>query len=105
MLEIGRTVLARRGADGDEDNLGLTNATGERGGEGQPLLALVPADQFLEPGLVDRDLAALQQAHLDRVLVDADDVVAVLGQAGPGHQSDIPAANHRYLHSPPNPKP
>ena len=61
VLKIGRTVLARRRADGDEDDLCLANAAGERRREREPFLALVPADHLLEAGLVDGDLPALQQ--------------------------------------------
>ena len=101
VLQVGGAVLAGRRADGDEDDLRLRGRRApERGREGQALLALVPPDHLLEPGLVDGDLAPLQHPDLGRVLVDADDLVAVLGEAGAGNQPDVSAPNHRYLHSP-----
>ena len=38
-------------------------------------------------------------ADLGRVLVDADDVVAVLGEAGAGDQPDIAGPDNRDLHA------
>ena len=76
----------------------LRTPFGQVGGEGQPLLGAVAAHQLLEPGLVDRDPAALQRADLGRVLVDADDVVPVFGEAGARHQPDVPRSDDRDFH-------
>ena len=58
----------------------------------------VAADQLFEARLVDRNPAALQRPDLGRVLVDADDVVAVLGEARARDQSDIPGSDDRDFH-------
>ena len=54
--------------------------------------------QLVEAGLEDRDLSALQGRDLARVLVDAGDVMAKLGEAGAGHEAHIAASNHRNVH-------
>ena len=76
----------------------LADAALERGRERQPLFRAVPPDQLFEARLVDRDLAALQQPDLGRILVDADDLVPVLGQAGAGDQSDVSGPDDRNFH-------
>ena len=58
----------------------------------------VAPDQLLEARLVDRHLAAPQRRDLAGVDVDADDVVAALGEAGAGHQTDVPGADDAQLH-------
>ena len=61
------------------------------GGERQALFVPVAADQLLEARLVDRHLARVAASRtFGCVLVDADDVVAVLGEAGAGDQADVP---------------
>jgi hypothetical protein len=99
VLQVRRAVLTGGCADGDEDDLRLLHAAREGGREREALLRTVSPDHFFQSGLVNRNLAALEQADLRGVLVDADDVVAVLRQAGPCHQPDVPAPDDRYLHS------
>ena len=53
------------------------------GRERQPAVAQVAVNQLAQARLVDRHLALLQPLDLGRDLVDADHVVAALGQAGP----------------------
>ena len=50
--------------------------------------------------LVDRDLALLQALDLGRDLVDADHVVAALGEAGAGDQADVSGADDCDFHEP-----
>jgi hypothetical protein len=57
---------------------------------------------LFEPRLVNRDLAALQRCHLGGIFIDANDVVAVLGEAGARNQSDIPSPDDGDLHATPN---
>ena len=44
---------------------------------------------------------ALSLAMRSPILVDADDRVAEIGEAGAGNQPDIAAADHRYTHADP----
>ena len=64
VLEVGRAVFARRGADGDEDDLRALDRGADVGGEGEPALLLVPLDHRLESRLVDRDLVPLEPGDL-----------------------------------------
>src|SRR5262249_6235797 len=61
--------------------------------------ALVPGHEGLEPGLVDRDLPALEGGDLVRVLVDADDVHAEVREAGARHQPDVSRPDHADVHA------
>ena len=63
----------------------------------RPALTL-DADQRVEPGLEDRDLAAAQGCDLVGVLVDAGDLVAEIGKAGAGNQPHIARADHGNAH-------
>ena len=60
----------------------------------------VACDQVVEPRLVDRHLAALERGDLACVLVDAGDLVAEVGKAGPGNEADIAGADHGNAHNP-----
>ena len=64
----------------------------------------VAADQLLQAGLVDRDLAPLQQPDLRRIVVDADDLVPVFRETGARHQPDVPSSDDRYFHPSGSPK-
>ena len=55
----------------------------------RPLLAHVGGDQVVETRLENRDLAAHQAPRSSRILVDADDVMAEIGETGAGDQTDI----------------
>ena len=51
-----------------------------------------------EARLVDRDLAPAQRVDLVRVDVDADDGVAVLGEARPDHEADVARPDDSDVH-------
>ena len=99
VAEIGMAVAApARRADGDEYRIRPRRGRRQVGAEGEPAGPHVAVDQRLEPGLVDRHLAAPQPLDLGLVLVDAGDLDAELGEAGAGHQPDIAAADHHDAH-------
>src|SRR5262249_5595022 len=99
VLEIGRPVLPGRRPDRDEDDLRLPHATVELRREGQTLLGAVAPYELLESWLVNGNAAPLQLPDFGRILIDADDFVAVLGETGPRDQPDIPGTNDRYFHA------
>ena len=59
---------------------------------------MLRCDQLGQARLVDRDLALLQALDLRLVDVDADDVVAALGEAGAGDQADVSGADDGDFH-------
>ena len=69
-------------------SLGLDRRV-EVGREAQALLGDVARHHLVQARLVDRDLAAEERVHLGLVVVDADDAVAVLGEAGAHDQTDV----------------
>ena len=83
VLEVGRAVLAGRGADGDEHDARPAHRLLDVGGEGKPALLEVVLDDRLEPGLVDGNFAPVEPGDFTLVDVRAHDVVSALGQAGP----------------------
>jgi len=84
VAEVGMAVAAPRGgADGDEDRGGAIDGGGQVGGEAEPARRDVAGHHVLEPGLVDRHLAALELGHLLGRLVDADDLVAEIRETHP----------------------
>ncbi len=58
----------------------------------------VAPDERVESGLVNRDLAALQALDLGGVDVDADHVIAGIGQARTGHQPHVARAENGHPH-------
>ncbi len=89
VLQIGFAVDARRRADGDEDEFGLAQRLGIVSGEMQPAGGHVAMDDFLQPRLVDRQLAALEAGDPVGVDVEGHNPVAQVGEARPGDQADI----------------
>ena len=96
--QIGMTVAAaRRRTDGDHHRIGLGDA-GRLGGEFEPALPDVGFHKLGEAGLEDRNLAAIERRDPRRLLVDAGDMMAEIGEAGPGNETDIAGADHGYAH-------
>jgi hypothetical protein len=90
--EVGVAGVGRRGADGDEQQPRVLERRPQLGGEVQPLA--IASDALVEPGFVDRHLAALELRDLLGVDVDAPDIAAELGEPRGGHEADIAGANH-----------
>ena len=92
-------VAAPRGrADGDEDGVRFGDRVGQIGREGEAAAPHVALDETVEPGLEDRHDAAVERLDLARVLVDADDVVSEVGEAGAGYEPDIARPDHDNTH-------
>ena len=62
------------------------------GGEAQPAGGQVAAQQLVQPGLVDRHLAGGQLGDLRRVDVDAEHLVAELGEADRVRRAEVAGA-------------
>jgi hypothetical protein len=88
----------RRRADGDEHRIGLAHRAAEIGGESEAPGSDIVDHHAIEAGFVDRHLALAQAGDLGGFLVDADDVMAELGEAGAGHQPDIARPDHGDAH-------
>ena len=97
--QVGMPVAAARGRPhGDEHRLGSGDGCGDIVAERQPAGRHVLGDQPLQPRLEDRQAPVAQRRQLHRIGLDHGDVVAELGEAGAGHEADIPAADHRKMH-------
>ena len=75
--------------DRDELEETVADAGNGVGREPQPALLGIAPDELLEPRLVDRDLALLQALDLGGVDVDAQHVVAGIGEAGARDEADV----------------
>ena len=58
MAQIGRAILIRRRADGDQLEQAVLHAARGIGGEFEPPGFAIAANQRVEPGLMDRHLTA-----------------------------------------------
>src|SRR5436190_15563183 len=83
---------------GNEHCVGSGHRRLEIAREAQPSGCHVAGNEVVEPGLVDRHLAARQALDLRSILIDAGDLDAELREARPGNQPDIPGPDHRYAH-------
>ena len=69
------------------------------GGEADALFLPVAIDQFLQTGFVNWNATPIEDIDFRFVLVDADNLVADVGEAAPGHESDVSGADHaNFLH-------
>jgi hypothetical protein len=99
VTQVRGPVLARGRADGDEHHIGALDRLRQAGGEGQPLLGAVAAHELLEPGLINRDAAAVQGADLGGILVHANDGVARFREAGSNDEPDVSSSDDGDLHA------
>ena len=88
-----------RRADRDELQRAVRDRCVDVGGEAQAPGRDVARDHRLEPRLVDRHAAVVEDRDLARVDVEAQHVVADLGEAGAGDETDVAGADHRDLHA------
>lgn len=56
-------------------------------------------DHFLETGFVDRHFASLQRFDFPRVVIDADNVVAHVGEASAGDKTNVTGTNDGKIHA------
>ena len=89
LAHVGLALDARRRADADEGELGLAQALVVVEREAQASGLEVLDDDFFQPRLVNRQLAAPEPLHFARVDVDADDLVAELSETGGGYQPNV----------------
>ncbi len=64
----------------------------------EPTAAHVAFNKLAQPGLEDRNLAAVERCDLGGILVDADHVMAEIGETGAGNKPNIAGADHRHMH-------
>ena len=100
--QVGRTVLAGRGAHGYEHGFGavaaVVHAVLYRICEVQAPGFHVLLDDALQVILVDGHDPFLEQLDLGGVVVHADHAVADLGQAGPADQAYVARAHYANIH-------
>src|SRR5678809_1147732 len=77
----------------------------QRGAEAEPALADVPGHEVFESGLVEGDLAALQQVDLAPIDVHAEHFVSENGAPGPALQSRVPGPRDDDAHDSPSQRP
>src|SRR5262249_53729782 len=101
IFKIGGAVLAGRGRQREENDLGLSYPVLEVGGEFQPFFLEVAQKELLEPGFVDGDLAVGELFNLLRVDVHTNNVISRLSETGACNESYIAGADHSNFHNDP----
>ena len=98
-MHVGRADLGeRRRADGDEDRLRAAPASSRLGREGKPPRRLIGEHQLAQSRLVDRDVALAKARDLALIDLDADDLMAEIGETGPRDEADIARPDHHNAH-------
>src|SRR4029077_20023613 len=64
----------------------------------QPAGTGIGSDHIVEARLIDRHLTAFQRGDLRPVPVDADHLMAEIGETGAGNKADIAGADHGDAH-------
>jgi hypothetical protein len=67
----------------------MLNAIFDAGSKAQPARGNVAMNHFLQAGLVDRYMTIPQGVDLSMVVVNADNIMADIGEASTSHQTDI----------------
>ena len=95
--QVGRAVGALRRGHAEVGELAVGDGVLGAEHELEPTVVQPFPHEVVEPGLEDRDLAALEALDLVGVDVGADDVVADVGEAGAGGEPDVPGADDSDL--------
>ena len=99
VAQVGRSNFGqRRRADGDENRLRSPRGLFQFGGEEKTACTSIGLNQLAEARLINRDAARAQARDLVFIIVDANDLMPEVGQAGPRNQSDIAGADHDNTH-------
>ena len=98
VLQVGRAVLARRRADGDELHLAVQGGGARVGVEAEAPGGGIALHDLGQAGLVDRQAAFLQHRDLVGVDVEAEDIVADIGEAGARDEADVAGTDDRDFH-------
>ena len=98
VLQVGGAVLAGGRAHRDHLHAAVARALRRVGGEGESPGRHVGAHDLAQPRLEDRDLAAVQHRDLALVDVEAEHVVADVGEAGAGDETDVAGADDADFH-------
>ncbi len=98
VAQVGRAVLIWRGADGDDLEQAVLHALRRIRGEFEAPGVGIALDERIEPGLVDGHLALVQALDLAGVDIDADDVIARLGEAGARDEAHVAGAEDGDSH-------
>jgi hypothetical protein len=100
IAHVGGAVLVRRGPHGDELHRTMGHAFLHICRETQTPRRHVVLDHLLQAGLVNGYDARLQLGDLAFVDVEAKHVVAEVGKAGAGHESDVTGSDNSDFHFP-----
>ena len=99
VAQVGMPVApTRRRADRDEHRIGIADRLRQVRPEPETARLHIVRHKLVQPGLVDRHDALQQPIDLPRILVDAENIVPEVSEAGPGHQTDVAGTDHRYTH-------
>jgi hypothetical protein len=98
VLQVGRTILVRWRADGDELQQAVRDGFLDVGGEPQAARVDVRLDHRIQTRLEDRNPAFLENADLVRIEVETEHVVADVGQTGSRNQTDVAGTDDSNFH-------
>jgi hypothetical protein len=98
VLHVSRPVFIRRCADGDHLEHTVPDGFFEVGRELDVTLVAGMLDLFFKTRFINRDFAVIQPIDLISIDIHTDDMIADLGQTGPGDQADIARAKDSYIH-------
>ena len=98
VLQVGRAVFVRRGADGDAVGVGVRGGVSEAGGEVQASGGGVSSDDVIQAGFVDGQLALFEAVDFLRADVHAGDVVADFGEAAASDEANVSGSDDDYVH-------
>src|SRR6266545_1259148 len=87
-IEVSAIGLLRS-RHGDEDDLRVVHSLLNAAGETQPTRRDVTVNNLFKPRFINWDLARMQLFDLLRVVVDANDIMADIGETGARHETDV----------------
>ena len=98
ILQVGASVLAAGRAHANENDISMVVRSGLVRGELNTFGGNILGQHLAQTGFVNRALAAAQHVNLLLVNIQAQHVVASVGKASAGDQSNISSADHGEFH-------
>src|SRR6202012_4475763 len=80
VFQIGGSVFAGRGRQGEEDDLGVFDTIFQAGGEFQSFFLEIAEEEFLQAGFIDGDLAVAELVYFIFINVYTTHVISRLGK-------------------------
>ncbi len=96
--KIGRTIVAGRSGECEENNAGFVHGLPKISGEVEATFFCIPLEKDIQTGFKNRDFASFEAFYFFVVVVNTNDVVARFVKTSSGNQPYVASSNDSDVH-------